>query len=159
MLAIMLTSILTSAAGALRQTHVTIDVPIPAELVDPADPFSGNWRRVMQDYVATLYPGASTAELRERRDPVERRAVPGARRGGGRPSLIGGHAHDHGAGVGPLRPAGKGYVDRDAPEAERRLNDAQIAAFDALAEQGKISSPLNWGCSRSPTRAFPSLRA
>jgi phosphate transport system permease protein len=158
MLAIMLTSILTSAAGALRQTHVTIDVPIPADLVDPADPFSGNWRRVMQDYVATLYPDASTAELREFGGILSNGAQFRVRDAVvADPSLIGGTLTVTVPVSDPFDQLAKGYVNRDAPEAQRRLNDAQIAAFDELVEQGKVSSPLNWGLLTQADSRFPEL--
>jgi phosphate transport system permease protein len=158
MLAIMLTSILTSAAGALRQTHVTIDVPIPAELVDPADPFSGNWRKVMQEYVATLYPEASTAELREFGGILSNGAQFMVRDAVvADPSLIGGTLTITVPVSDPYDQLAKGYVNRDAPEAERRLNDAQIAAFDTLAAQGKISKPLNWGLFVRGDSRFPEL--
>jgi phosphate transport system permease protein len=158
MLAIMLTSILTSAAGALRQTHVTIEVPIPADLVDPADPYSGNWRRVMQDFIATLYPEASTAELREFGGILSNGAQFRVRDAVvADPSLIGRSLTITVPVSDPYDQLAKGYVDRDAPEAQRRLNDAQIAAFDALAEQGKISSPLNWGLLTQSDSRFPEL--
>jgi phosphate transport system permease protein len=158
MLAIMLTSILTSAAGALRQTQVTINVPIPAELVDPADPFSGNWRRVMQDYVATLYPDASTAELREFGGILSNGAQFRVRDAVvADPSLIGRSLTITVPVSDPYDQLAKGYVNRDAPEAQRRLNDAQIAAFDVLVEQGRISSPLNWGLLTQSDSRFPEL--
>jgi phosphate transport system permease protein len=158
MLAIMLTSILTSAAGALRQTHVTIEVPISAELVDASDPFSGNWRRVMQDYVATLFPGASGPELRELGGILSNGAQFRVRDAVvADPSLIGRSLTITVPVSDPYDQLAKGYVDRDAPEAQRRLNDAQIAAFDMLEGQGAVSRPLNFGLLTQADSRFPEL--
>lgn len=158
MLAIMLTSILTSAAGALRQTHVTITVPIPADAVDPADPFAANWRAIMQSYIASVYPDATTAELRELGGILSNGAQFRIRDAVvADPSLIGraltirvpvSDAYDQLA---------KGYVNRDAPEEQRRLNDAQIAAFDVFEKAGMVSKPLNWGILTYSDSRFPEL--
>jgi phosphate transport system permease protein len=158
MLAIMLTSIISSAVGALRQTHVTIEVPIPADMVDAADPFSANWRRIMQDYIATLYPEATTAELREYGGILSNGAQFRVRDAVvADPSLIGGTLRITVPVSDPYDQLAKGYVDRTAPENQRRVNDAQIAAFDRLDEAGLISKPVNWGVLTQSDSRFPEL--
>ena len=158
MLAILLTSIIYSAVGAFRQTHVTIEVPIPADQVDPANPFSANWRGIMQDYIASVFPDAEGAELRELggilsngaqfmvRDTVVRN-----------PELIGQTLTIRVPVADPYDQLAKGYLNRNAPEAERRLNDRQIAAFDAFAEAGRVSKPINWGILTNADSRFPEL--
>ncbi len=158
MLAIMLTSILTSAAGALRQAHVTIDVPISAEAVDPADPFSGNWRKIMQDYIASVYPNADTSELRELGGILSNGAQFRVRDTVvANPSLIGQTLTITVPLSDPYDQLAKGYVNRDAPPDQRRLNDAQIAAFDQLDEAGMVSKPINWGILTQGDSRFPEL--
>ena len=158
MLAIMLTSILTSASGALRQAQVTIDVPIPADAVDPADPFSANWRSIMQDYIASVYPNADTSELRQLGGVLSNGAQFRVRDAVvADPSLIGQTLTITVPLSDPYDQLAKGYVDRDAPEEQRRLNDAQIAAFDVFEQAGKVSLPLNWGILTNADSRFPEL--
>ncbi|VFM99300.1 MAG: phosphate transport system permease protein [Candidatus Kentron sp. G] len=52
----------------------------------------------------------------------------------------------------------KGHIDRDVPEAERRIKDKQLAWIDSLAKQGAIEKRFNWifftnGDSREPELA------
>jgi phosphate transport system permease protein len=158
MLAIMLTSILTSAAGAFRQTHVTISVPIPAEEVDPADPFGANWRGIMQDYIKSLYPEADTAQVRDLGDILSNGAQFMVRDAVvADPSLIGQTLTIRVPVSDPYDQLAKGYVNRDAPEDQRRLNDAQIEAFDAFEATGAVSQPINIGILTYADSRFPEL--
>ena len=158
MLAIMLTSIIGSAVGAFRQAHVTISVPIPADLVNPADPFSANWRSVMQAYMATVYPDAEPSQLRELGGVLSNGAQFRVRDAVvADPTLIGRTLTITVPLSDPYDQLAKGYVNRDAPEAERRLNDAQIAAFDVLNDAGKVSMPVNWGILTYADSRFPEL--
>jgi phosphate transport system permease protein len=158
MLAIMLTSILTSAVGAFRQTHVTIEVPIPADAVDPADPFSANWRNIMQDYVASVFPDAERAELRDLGGILSNGAQFRVRDAVvADPSLIGQTLTIRVPVSDPFDQLAKGYLDRDAPEDQRRLNDLQISAFDRFEEAGAISMPVNFGLLTYADSRFPEL--
>ncbi len=158
MLAIMLTSILTSAVGAFRQTHVTIEVPIPADAVDPADPFSANWRSIMQDYIASVFPEAEPAELRQLGGVLSNGAQFRVRDAVvADPSLIGGTLTITVPVSDPFDQLAKGYLDRDAPEDQRRLNDLQISAFDRFEQAGAISSPINIGLLTYADSRFPEL--
>ena len=51
----------------------------------------------------------------------------------------------------------KGVIRRDTPEENRRVSDQQIAWFDALATQGRISTPFNWGLIFNADSRFPEL--
>jgi phosphate transport system permease protein len=158
MLVIMLTSILTSASGALRQTHVTIEVPIPADAVDPADPFSANWRSIMQDYIASVFPDAERAELRELGGILSNGAQFRVRDAVvADPSLIGQTLTITVPVSDPFDQLAKGYMDRNAPEEQRRLNDLQISAFDRFEQAGAISSPINTGLLTYGDSRFPEL--
>ena len=55
----------------------------------------------------------------------------------------------------PYDQLNKGLIDRDTPEDRRRLNDAEIASFDALKEAGLISRPFNWGLFFNADSRFP----
>ena len=158
MLAIMLTSIVTSAVGAFRQTHVTISVPIPADMVDPSDPFSANWRGVMQEYIASVFPDAEPSELRELGGLLSNGAQFRVRDAVvADPSLIGETLTITVPVSDPFDQLAKGYLDRDAPENQRRLNDLQISAFDQFEQAGAISNPVNLGLLTYGDSRFPEL--
>jgi phosphate transport system permease protein len=157
-LAVMLVSLVSTGYLALTQTHVRIDVAITPERVKQDDIFGSNWRGVVQDTVATLYPGATREELRDAvailsngaqfriRDAVVND-----------PSLIGQTLTIKVPVSDPYDQLHKGLVDRATPEANRRVTDAQIAAFDKLVADGRITSPLNWGIFVNADSRFPEL--
>lgn len=158
MLVIMLTTILTSASGAFRQTHVTIEVPIPADAVDPADPFSANWRSIMQDYIASTFPDAERSELRDLGGILSNGAQFRVRDAVvANPSLIGRTLTITVPVSDPFDQLAKGYMDRNAPEEQRRLNDLQISAFDLFEQAGAISMPINIGLLTYGDSRFPEL--
>lgn len=157
-LAIMLISLFSTGTAAFQQTHVRLDVVISPERVDAEDIAGSNWRGVMQDTVAALYPGASREELREAADILSNGAQFMVRNAVvADPSLIGQTLTIDVPVSDPFDQLNKGLVDRATPEANRRVTDAQIAAFDMLVEQGRISTPVNWGILTNADSRFPEL--
>jgi phosphate transport system permease protein len=51
----------------------------------------------------------------------------------------------------------KNNIPRDVPETQRRISDQQIGWFDALAERGMVSMPLNLGLITNADSRFPEL--
>jgi phosphate transport system permease protein len=157
-LAIMLAALTYTGYKAFTQTHVTLDVPISAELVDPADVAGGNWRRVMQDAMAAKFPGLDRGDLRDAVDILSNGAQFMVRDAViANPSLIGGVLTITVPTSDPFDQLNKGLVDRNTAEANRRVNDAQIAAFDTLAAEGRISTPFSWGLFTNADSRFPEL--
>lgn len=157
-LAIMLISLFSTGTAAFQQTHVRLDVVISPERVDAEDIAGSNWRGVMQDTVAALYPGASREELREAADILSNGAQFMVRNAVvADPSLIGQTLTIDVPVSDPFDQLNKALVDRATPEANRRVTDAQIAAFDMLVEQGRISTPVNWGILTNADSRFPEL--
>lgn len=157
-LAIMLLSLVSTGYQAFTQTHVRIDVPVSAERVKPDDIFGSNWRGVMQDTVKALFPEASRDELKEAGDILSNGAQFRVRDAVvADPSLIGRTLTIDVPVSDPFDQLHKGLVDRATPEANRRVTDAQIAAFDRLVAEGRISSPLNWAILTSTDSRFPEL--
>lgn len=157
-LAIMLISLFSTGMAAFQQTHIRLDVVISPERVDAEDIAGSNWRGVMQDTVGALFPGASREDLREATAILSngaqflvRNAVVAD------PSLIGQTLTIDVPVSDPFDQLNKGLVDRATPEANRRVTDAQIAAFDMLAEQGRISAPVNLGILTNTDSRFPEL--
>lgn len=157
-LGVMLASLLSTGYSAFTQTHVRIDAPISAERVKADNIFGSNWRGVMQDTVAASFPGASREEQRDfgaifsngAQFMIRDRVVAD-------PSLIGSTLTIVVPVSDPFDQLRKGLVDRDTPESNRRVTDAQIAAFDKLESEGRISDPVNWGILTHADSRFPEL--
>ena len=157
-LGLMLAALFSTGYKAFTQTHVTIDVPISAEHVDSADIFGSNWRRVMQDAVAGHFPDLEGRALRAAGEILSNGAQFMVRdRVVEAPGLIGSTLSITVPVSDPFDQLSKGLVDRQTEEANRRVTDAQIAAFDKLAQEGRISAPFNWGMFANVDSRFPEL--
>lgn len=157
-LALMVASLSATGYKAFTQTHVTIEVPISAENVDAADIFGSKWRVVMKEAVAQTFPDldkdglkAAGEILSDGAQYMVRDAVIAD------PSLIGGVLSIKVPVSDPFDQLHKGLIDRNTAEGDRRVDDAQILAFDSLAQAGRISAPLNWGLLTNADSRFPEL--
>jgi len=152
----------TLAAGgyqAFVQTHIRVDFPIGADNVSPADPAKGNYRNVVKEAVAALLPpAANPAEARQMGQILTantqffvRDAVLA------NPAVIGGTLTLEVPAADIFDQLNKGTIRRDTPQANRRVSDAQIAWFDALVAQGRVSMPFNWGLFFNADSRFPEI--
>ncbi len=159
LLGILVATLALSGYSAFTQTHVRVAFAIPEDLVDPADPAEGNYRRVVQNSVGALFPGEhSAAELRvmtgiltNNTQFIVRNAVVRD------PSVIGGTLTLEVPASDPFDQLNKGLVDRDTPEERRRVDDQQIALFDQLADQGLVSRQFNTALFLNPDSRFPEI--
>ena len=159
LLATLVASLLVSGYPAFTQTFVRVDFPISEDLVDPADPAEGNFRKIMQEGVSTLIPGEHS--------PRELRAMAGILTNNTQfllrdavvadPSVIGGTLTMKVPVSDPFDQLNKGLVDRNTPEDRRRLNDTEIGWFDALADEGRVSRSFNWGLFTHADSRFPEM--
>lgn len=157
-LALMLASLTFTGYRAFSQTHVTLDVRLDASLIDAEDVAGSNWRRVMQTTVAEMFPDLEDRALRDIRAILSDGAQFMVRdRVVADPALIGSVLTIRVPVSDPFDQLNKGTIDRATPEANRRVTDAQIAAFDQLAAQGRISEPFNWALFTSADSRFPEL--
>ncbi|MDT8344267.1 MAG: phosphate ABC transporter permease PstA [Thermohalobaculum sp.] len=157
MLLILVGSLLYNGALAFRQTHVTLEFEISAAHVDAADPAAGNYRAITQDALLRLFPEVTAR--------AERRALGGILSNGVQyalrdrvvadPGLIGQTIALDVLVSDPFDQLAKGAIDRATPEANRRVTDAEIAWFDRLDAQGRISKPLNLGLLTNADSRFP----
>ncbi|NHB78410.1 phosphate ABC transporter permease PstA [Rhodobacter calidifons] len=157
-LLLMLVSLATTGYKAFTQTHVTLAVKLDPEQIRSDNIAGSNWRQIMQATLAEMFPDLDTAGLREVRGILSDGAQFMVRdRVVADPSLIGTTLNITVPVSDPFDQLNKGGIDRNTPEANRRLNDAQIAAFDKLVEQGLISTPFNWALFRNADSRFPEL--
>jgi len=158
LLAVLIISLIITGYTAFIRTMVTIDFPISTENVDVADPAKGNYRAVIQAGLAELFPEV------EGRD---RRALGQILTNNGQfmvrdavvddPSVIGGTLTFAIPASDPFDQLEKGTIPRDVPESERRISDKQIAWFDQLIADGRVSTPFNWGLFFNADSRFPEL--
>ncbi|GLQ53189.1 phosphate ABC transporter permease PstA [Devosia nitrariae] len=154
--------ILTLAIGgyqAFVQTHIRIQFPISTENVDPENPSEGNYRNVVREGLAALLPPAESPAQQRAMDQIltnntqfiVRNAVVA------NPSVIGGALTLEVPASDIFDQLNKGVVRRATPEQNRRVTDQQIAWFDALVEEGRVSTPFNWGLFFNADSRFPEL--
>jgi phosphate transport system permease protein len=157
-LGLMLLSLISTGYKAFTQTHVRIEVPVSAELVNPDDIFGSSWRRVMQQAMSTSFPDDTPEEVRAISEILSSGAQLVVRdKVVADPSLIGRTVEVNVPASDPFDQLNKGLIDRTTPEANRRVTDAQIAAFDELVAEGRVSSPINWGILTNADSRFPEL--
>lgn len=157
-LALMLGSLIATGYKAFTQTHVRIEVPVLAELVNPDDPFNSSWRRVMQQSMSYTFPDDSEEEIKAISQILSSGAQLVVRdKVVADPSLIGQTVEVNVPTSDPFDQLNKGLIDRNTPEGNRRVTDAQIAAFDELVAEGRITSPINWGILTNADSRFPEL--
>ena len=158
LLGILLFTIFIGGYPAFIQTHIRVDFAIPAD-VDPADPASANWRTVVADGLDNLLPGVEgTANVRALGQLLTnntqffvRNAVVA------NPALIGQTLTLDVPASDEFDQLNKGAVRRDTPEENRRVSDQQIAWFDQLVADGRVSAPFNWALFTNPDSRFPEI--
>jgi len=157
MLFTLVSSLVGTGYHAFTQTHIRVDVRIP-DTFDRDRLTGANWRGVVQDSVARLFPEASVAQQRDlfrlfsngAQTQIRDRVVAD-------PSLIGREFSLRVPVSDPYDQLAKGLIDRATPEANRRLTDAQIAAFDRMEAEGRISRPLNTALLTNADSRFPEI--
>jgi phosphate transport system permease protein len=158
---LLLTLLVTLGLGgyqAFVQTHVRIDFPVSEEFVNPAEPERGNWRAVVRAGIENALPGGEAADLRAKQQIMTNNTQFFVRDAIlDNPSLIGGTLTLAVPVSDPFDQLNKGVISRDTPAENRRLSDKQIEWYDELAEQGRISTPFNWGLFFNSDSRFPEI--
>ena len=158
--------IFSNGLGAFRQTELRVDIYYDPAIIDPAG------TRRDEDLQAADYQSLVRTALKKRFPEVEGRAatrdltrlVSGSaafdlqRRVTEDPALIGTTEPRWLLASDAVDLFKKGRVERALPEAERPLNDSQIAWLDALSADGALALKFNrtfltGGDSREPERA------
>ncbi|MBC7133336.1 MAG: phosphate ABC transporter permease PstA [Roseovarius sp.] len=159
MLFILIASLIVTGHKAFVQTHVTIEVHVDPEAIPVEGLPRGGFRDVLLASLQKQFPEVSgRSELRslqnilsngaqfQLRDMIE-----------ANPALIGRTVTLKVPVSDPFDQLAKGLVKRETPEAQRRVNDREIAWFDALDAAGMISKPINWGLITNADSRFPEL--
>ncbi len=158
-LVILLATLTLGGASAFVQTRVAVEFYIDPEIVTADNIQRGNFRQIVSDSVANLFPDLEDpAELRQAVQMLTsntqffvRDAVAADL------SLIGQTISLSVPAADPIDQFNKGVIPRDVPENQRRVNDLQVSLFDRLVEDGRISKPFNWGLLFNSDSRFPEL--
>jgi phosphate transport system permease protein len=166
MLALLLYSIVSKGYSAFVQTEVALDVHFDPAVIDPQgnrDPAalaSADYAKLIRDALYAQFPEATSRS--------DKRALYEMVSSGSAyvlqklvrddPSLIGTTQRVTLLAADDFDMLQKGYISRGGAEADRRLNDKQVAWFDALAAKGLVSTGLGTafltnGDSREPEQA------
>ncbi|MGQ7792353.1 phosphate ABC transporter permease PstA [Faunimonas sp. B44] len=158
LLGTLVTSIVVTGLPAFKQTQIALDVNLDPERIDPENLFRARYEAVLRDALGSLFPGI------EGRD---QRALNAMISGGAQfvlrdmvvanPSWIGQTVRVEIPVSDPFDQLAKGNISRDTPERFRRVSDQQIAWFDALEADGRITQPFNWGLFFNADSRFPEL--
>ncbi len=151
MLIFLLGTIAAQGYSAFTQTHIALEVEFDKDEIDPKgtnDPAvigKANNRGISRKAIRKAFP-----EVRSRRDrrelfkvfsngvPFELRALAMSD-----PSLIGSTQTIWVKASADIDMLQKGFINRDVPQSERRVNDKQLAWYDKLASAGKIEEQFN----------------
>jgi phosphate transport system permease protein len=157
MLFTLVTSLVATGWRAFTQTHVALEIPLSPEAINAEDPARANWRNIVRDAMA----------LRADELGLEAQALAAIPSSGApfllrdavvaNPALIGTTMRLRVPVSDPYDQLNKGLIDRATPEVNRRITDADIAAFDMLAEAGQITQPLNRALIFNADSRFPEL--
>jgi phosphate transport system permease protein len=161
MLVLLIGSLVSTGYSAFRQTHATLEIFVDPEAVQAERLPRGDFDDLITAALAASIPGADISARAERR-AIESIASNGAQfmlrdRVVADPSLIGQTITLRVPLSDPYDQLYKGLIDRETVEANRRLNDAEIARFDALVASGIVSAPANWGLLTNADSRFPEL--
>lgn len=166
LLALLLFTIVAQGIGAFWQTTITLPVELSSEEIDPegtSDPAvirKANYAGLINDTLYVMFP-----DVEDRR---AKRALRGLiSKGAGidlqrqvlaDPTLIGQTIEVTVLASDDVDQFVKGNIDRDVPEADRRVKDQEIVWIDQLDSEGRIETVFNtWlltnGDSREPEMA------
>jgi phosphate transport system permease protein len=166
LLAVLLFTIVRQGLPAFQEASIRLDITFEPEVIDPQgtrDPKTlaqANYAALIGDALGQVFPEATSRQ--------DRRLVRGLMSTGAPaqlrrmvladPSLIGRTVPAWLLADDEVDQLAKGFVDREAPEANRRMSDKELALLDRLEQQGRLDLRFNWpfltsGDSREPELA------
>ncbi len=158
LLATLMVSLIGTGYTAFTQTMITVRIDLKQDQIDPADPFSANWRNIVRGALKDLAPGLEASQERDYfamftnnapflvRDQVVNN-----------PQVIGTTVAFTFPAADPIDQLTKGNIDRSLPEQLRRVNDVQLGFYDKLVEEGVLTRSFNWGLFFNADSRFPEL--
>lgn len=158
-LCVLVGTLIADGHSAFVQTKVRIDVPLPAESIDAANPADANYREIVANAMDAMFPGVSgRAAERELREMISAGAPFMVRDAVvENPGLIGSSLTITVPASDRIDQLNKGLIDASLPEERRTVSDRQIEWFEQLVEQDRVTKPFNWTLFTSADSRFPEL--
>ncbi|MDD9304100.1 MAG: phosphate ABC transporter permease PstA [Desulfobacter sp.] len=159
-LAILFVSIFANGYTAFLQTSIELEIFLDPLEIDKENLNSANYLGLVRNSLKTGFP-----EVNSRRDKRKLYNLVSTGASYLLQEFVAKNRHEIGNKIKIWVPADddvdmlmKGHINRDLPQAERRMNDIQVAWVDALIEQGRIKKEFNTtfflaGDSREPELA------
>ena len=161
MLFILVGSLVSTGYKAVTQTHLTVEIFVDPQEISADKLPRGGFRDVLAAALIKEFPDMAEAGRKDLRALTEiysngaqfrlRDMIVAD------PGLIGQTVTLTVPVSDPFDQLQKGLVKRETPQAQRRVDDRQIAWFDTLTERGMISEPINWGLLTNADSRFPEL--
>ena len=159
LLGILFGSLIYTGASSFVQTHLTLEVTVSPEYVEPDALRGGDYSAIIQEAMLDLFPDVEA--------PQAQRALFGIPSAGARsllrerllenPNLIGQTITVEVPTADPIDQFHKGVIPRDVPEDRRTVSDRQIQWYDELVERELISTPFNWRLFFAADSRYPEL--
>ena len=161
MLIILVGSLVSTGWQAFTQTHVTLEVYVDPEEIREERLPRGGFDDALGASLGRMLPQADMSQRKVAKS-VEKILSNGAQfklrdMVVADPALIGKTITMTVPVADPYDQLNKNLIDRDTPEQNRRVKDAEIGYFDALKAQGAISKPFNWALFTNADSRFPEL--
>jgi phosphate transport system permease protein len=166
MLGFLAITVVAQGYSAFWQTRIALDVMIDPAKVDPQNTrlpeslVQGDYQAVVRDSLRGLFPAVeSRADRRALNDFLSNAAgMDVMRLVAADPALVGTTQRIEVLASTDIDMLAKGRISRDAAEADRPIKDQQIAWYDTLEADGRITSTFNvnffaTGDSREPEQA------
>ena len=162
----LLVSLVGTGYTAFRQNMMTVQIELTESVIDPSGERdtdtlrSANFRKIIQDTMYAQFP-----EVSDRKAKQELFALVSASGATNQirqmvyndPSLIGQTIDLTVPASDQVDQLLKGYIDRETPEARRKISDQQIMWVDTLKERGVIKSQFNKVFFTNPDSRDPEL--
>ncbi|GAK45539.1 phosphate ABC transporter permease PstA [Tepidicaulis marinus] len=159
LLATLVTSLIITGHTAFLQTHVTYPVYLDPAKIDAQDPDKGNYRSIVRDSFAALFPDVTGVREKRALSDILTSAAPYILRDKvvADPELIG-ETIDFTVPVSdPFDQFMKGNIKRETAEDDRRVTNQEIAWVDRLMADGRLSKPFNTGLLTNADSRFPEM--
>lgn len=159
MLVILFGSLLYSGASAFLQTHVTFEVSLSEDAVDRQAPEDANYRKIVADAFARLFPGVEGRQEQRALQSLLSSGAPYQLRDRvvDDPGLIGRTFEITVPASDSIDQLHKGAISRGIEETRRTVSDAEIGWYDQLAASGRVERKFNWGLFFNADSRFPEL--
>lgn len=143
--------------SALRQTHIAVPMDFNAKLVDAENIKDGNFRKILRNGIGEIFPEVSARRDKKALYKLFSQWAEFSLRDHviANPGLIGTKQNISVLASSDFDMVIKGKIDRTLPEAERKLDDRELAWLEKLENDGRVKLKFNYGFFTMPDSSTP----